>query len=54
LTYARDDLPAEVDITTCSLDNPELFPPSHHLWTSHAMKWLRVNDDLPGSLEGSS
>ncbi len=51
LTYARDDAPATVDITTCSLDNPELFPPTHHSWLSHDLAWVRFGDDLPAFQE---
>jgi hypothetical protein len=47
LTYARDDAPATIDITTCSLDNPEAFPPTHHSWLSHNVAWVKFGDHLP-------
>jgi hypothetical protein len=47
LTYVHTDRPAEVDVTTCSLDDPDAFPPSHHSWVSHAPRWLCFNDGLP-------
>ena len=47
LTYVHTDRPAEIDVTTCSLDNPDTFPPSHHSWVSHDPRWLRFNDGLP-------
>src|SRR4029434_8566623 len=36
-----------VDVTTCSLDDPELFPPTHHSWLSHDLRWVRFGDGLP-------
>jgi hypothetical protein len=47
LTYAHDDSPATVDITTCSLDNPDAFPPTHHSWLSHDLAWVHFGDGLP-------
>ena len=47
LTYLHTDRPAEIDVTTCSLDDPEAFPPSHHSWVSHDPPWLHFNDGLP-------
>ena len=47
LTYERDDSPEYVDVTTCSLDEPESFPPTHHSWLSHDIAWVRFGDRLP-------
>ena len=47
LTYTVADAPATIDITTCSLDNPEAFPPTHHSWLSHDLAWVRFGDGLP-------
>lgn len=47
ITYQHVDQPATIDITTCSLDNPDAFPPTHHSWISHDLVWLRVADGLP-------
>jgi hypothetical protein len=47
LTYETDQRPGETDVTTCSLDDPEAFPPTHHSWTRHDLAWLRTIDDLP-------
>ena len=47
LTYRRDDLPSEIDITTCSLDEPERFSPTHHSWLSDDLAWVRFGDGLP-------
>lgn len=47
LTYAHADSPEAVDVTTCSLDEPEAFPPTHHSWLSHHVAWVRFGDGLP-------
>jgi hypothetical protein len=47
LTYANDKDPASIDITTCSLDDPQAFPPTHHSWLSHDLVWVRFSDGLP-------
>lgn len=47
LTYEHQDAPRTIDVTTCSLDNPNLFPPTHHSWLSHDLAWVRFGDDLP-------
>lgn len=47
LTYRHADSPASVDVTTCTLDAPEAFPPTHHSWLSHTLSWLRFGDGLP-------
>ena len=30
-----------------TLDNPEDFPPTEHVFHGHAISWFDVNDDLP-------
>jgi hypothetical protein len=47
LTYAREDEPDSMDIATASLDQPDQFPPSHHSWTEHDIKWMKAADALP-------
>jgi hypothetical protein len=47
LTYEHADSPDSVDITTCSLDDPGAFPPTHHSWLEHDLPWLRFGDGLP-------
>jgi GNAT superfamily N-acetyltransferase len=47
LTYRRASAPATVDVTVASLDHPEAFPPADHVWTSLALPWLTIEDDLP-------
>lgn len=38
---------ATLDITACSLDDPNAFPPTHHSWLSHDLGWVRFGDGLP-------
>jgi hypothetical protein len=47
LTYAHADFPSGIDVTVCSLDEPERFPPADHTWVDHRVGWLRANEDLP-------
>lgn len=53
LTYWRTDYGSTIDVTTCSLDDPEALPPIAHVWTSHALGWLKLADDLPCFEEGA-
>lgn len=47
LTYRHRDHADEIDVMTASLDNPEAFPPSHHIWVSHKLAWVQLSDGLP-------
>lgn len=47
LTYDSTKWPATIDITTCSLDRPERFPPTHHSWVSHDLSWVKRAGRLP-------
>lgn len=46
LTFQSLKTPQEIDITTCSLDNPELVPPQSHIHTSTKMSWVTMADGL--------
>jgi hypothetical protein len=46
LTFASSDFPEEIDVTTCSLDDPNLVPPRDNVWTSSRVRWV-VPDGLP-------
>jgi hypothetical protein len=48
LTYVHDNQKETLDVTTCSLDDPAAFPPTHHSWLSHNVPWVRFGDGLPG------
>jgi hypothetical protein len=47
LTYRSEDHADEIDVMTCSLDNPEACPPSHHIGVSHKLGWVQLSDGLP-------
>jgi hypothetical protein len=47
LTYASEDYPGLVDVTTCSLDDPEALPPRDETWTSHRLGWMAEVGSLP-------
>ncbi len=34
-------------VTTCSLDDPELYPPDRHAFCHNRLSWFDVDDDLP-------
>jgi hypothetical protein len=47
LTYRTDKKPDRVDVMTCSLDDPEAFAPSFHVWVGDKLSWECVADGLP-------
>ncbi len=47
LTFRSDDYASELDVTTASLDNPNLVPPSDHTFSLDRVSWLAVADELP-------
>jgi hypothetical protein len=47
LTFERDDLLNEIDVTTCSLDEPQLVQPRDHTRTSSKLGWVKLADGFP-------
>ncbi len=47
LTYWNKAFPDELDVSTCSLDEPESVPPEAHIWTERKLSWVHIDDDLP-------
>lgn len=47
VTFAFDALPDRVDVTTCSLDDPNLVPPRDNIYTSTTPSWVKLADGLP-------
>lgn len=43
----RDSLPHALSVTLGSLDDPDSFAPSEHIWTSRKAAWLHLADQLP-------
>ena len=54
LTYRHDGDPGFIDVTTASLDLPNEFPPTHHVWLEDKISWESVNDGLPRFERGGS
>lgn len=52
LTYRKESYGRMLDVTTCSLDDPDAFPPAAHLWASHKLHWIELGDGLPRFEEG--
>ena len=52
LTYWKTSYGRKLDVTACSLDDPDMFPPVAHVWTSQKLRWLSLADDLPCFDEG--
>ena len=44
LFYESVASPATIDITTASMDSPNLFPPTLEVWLEHRVSWQFVND----------
>ena len=57
LTYKSDQNPDIIDVTTVSLDDPSLVPPTREVWLEHKLSWEATNralDQYPGgSSDGS-
>jgi len=41
----------EIDVTTCSLDDPERVPPKSHTWRASGLSWIGSADGLPAYRE---
>ena len=46
LTFQNADLPDEIDITTCSLDDPNDVPPLDHTRVAGRLSWVHLADGL--------
>ena len=54
LTYHYEGDPDFVYVTAASLDDPEEFPPTHHVWIEDGISWDKANDGLPRFERGDS
>ena len=43
IVYRHDDAPALIELTTATLDDPEVFPPTREIWLSHRVSWEAVD-----------
>ena len=46
LTYRSRRFPGEVHVLIGSLDEPENFPPTAHVWVSEKLPWFDTTDHL--------
>jgi len=46
LTYESATSPTNIDITTASMDNPNLYPPTLEVWLEHRLSWETANQVL--------
>jgi hypothetical protein len=54
LTYENAARALEIDVTTCSLDVPEAFPPTYHAWMEDDLSWVRFGDHLERHKQSNS
>lgn len=47
LTYRSSEAAESIDVTTCSFDEPDALPPTHHSWLQDSISWIRFGDGLP-------
>ncbi len=47
LTFQSGRSPDEVDVTTCSLDEPDRIPPQDHTHVRSKLAWVELGDGLP-------
>ncbi len=45
LFYESISSPGTIDITTASLDNPDLFPPTMEVWLEHRLSWQATDQN---------
>lgn len=47
LFFENADLPREIDVSTCSLDDPARVPPQDHTYLRSRIDWQVIGDALP-------
>jgi hypothetical protein len=46
LTFELEGLGDEIDVTICSLDDPDALPPKDHTWSRSRLAWIKLDDRL--------
>lgn len=46
LTFETEDYPKEIDVTICSLDDPDSVRPKDQTWVSSKVKWVSLDHRL--------
>lgn len=49
LTFVSIECPGEIDVTTCSLEDPTLIPPKEHIHVDSKLPWVHLSGGLPES-----
>jgi hypothetical protein len=44
LAFEHADWPGTIDITTATLEHPERFPPTRHIWMTTHLPWMALGD----------
>lgn len=47
LFYLSDATPDLISVMVATLDNPELAPPTAHIFAADGLSWSRIDDTLP-------
>ena len=47
LTFRLIENHGEIDVSIGSFDRPDAIVPTHHVWSSERIAWLRIDDGLP-------
>jgi hypothetical protein len=51
--YRRSSRPDHMDITTATLDDPNLYPPAVEIWLEHKIGWEALDPALPNRPQSS-
>ena len=51
--YRRSSRPDHMDITTGTLDDPNLYPPGVEIWLDHKIGWETLDPKLPKRAQSS-
>ena len=54
ISYEPSDAPNQIEITTATFDDPELFAPEREVWVSERVKWQPLDPSLKHYRQGSS
>lgn len=54
LTFEHDAAPGEIDVTICSLDDPERLAPLDQTWVERRLGWIAAAPALPEFRRGRS
>jgi len=47
ITFESEEHPNEIDVTICSLDDPDSIRPKDHTWVASKVSWVYLDDRLP-------